>query len=116
MGDTEGTEGQGAAQAAPSRPGRPSVTGVSHTSISLSWGAVSGADHYDAKYEDRDGNSQGSQINDIDGTSYTFSGLSPSTRYVFNVRAGNDAGDSSWSLKRYGTTTARPSPTRPTGR
>ena len=95
---------------APSRPGRPSVSGITHSSITLSWGAVSGAEHYDAKYEDRDGNSQGSQINDIDGTSYTFSGLSPSTRYVFNVRAGNDAGDSDWSLKRYGTTTARPTP------
>ena len=110
MGDTEGSEGQGAAQEAPSTPGRPSVSGITHSAITLSWGAVSGATHYDAKYEDRDGNSQGSQINGITGTSYTFSGLSPSTRYVFNVRAGNAVGDSGWSLKRYGTTTARPTP------
>ncbi|MYD51356.1 MAG: hypothetical protein F4W93_07715 [Dehalococcoidia bacterium] len=115
MGDTEGTEGQGAAQAAPSRPGRPSVSGITHSSITLSWGAVSGATHYDAQYRNRDAGGPGvpgswSGTNGIDSTSYTFSGLSPSTRYEFEVRATNASGDSGWSLNRYGTTTARPAP------
>ena len=38
MEDTEGPEGQGAAAEAPSRPGRPSVSGITHNSITLSWG------------------------------------------------------------------------------
>ena len=98
---------------APSRPGRPSVSGVGHNAITLSWGAVSGATHYDARYRDRDAGGVGvagswSQTNNIQGTTRTFSGLSPSTRYEFEVRAGNAAGDSSWSPNRYGTTTAAP--------
>ena len=115
MEDTEGPEGEGAAEEAPSRPGRPSVSGITHNSISLSWGAVSGATHYDARYRDRDGGGPGtagpwSQTNGISGTSKTYSGLSASTRYEFEIRAGNDSGDSSWSPNRYGTTTARPTP------
>ena len=106
---------QGSTEEAPSTPGRPSVTGVSHNSISLSWGAVSGATHYDARYRNRDAGGLGvpgswSQTNGISGTSQTFSGLSPSTRYEFEVRAGNAEGDSSWSPMRYGTTTAAPIP------
>ena len=110
MGGTAGGEGERTAAEAPSTPGRPSLSGVSHSSISLSWGAVSGATSYEAQYQDRDDNSQGSQVNGITGTSYTFSGLSPNTRYVFWVRARNTAGVSSWSPMRYGTTTTAPSP------
>ncbi len=106
-----GQGGQGSAEEAPSTPGRPSVTAVSDNSISLSWGAVSGATHYDVRYRNRDGGGRGvpgswSQTSNISGTTQTFSGLSPRTRYVFEVRAGNSAGDSSWSPIRYGTTTA----------
>ncbi len=107
--------GQGSAVEPPSTPGRPSVTGISHNSISLSWRAESGATHYDARYRNRDAGGRGvpgswSQTSGISGTSQTFSGLSPSTRYVFEIRAGNAGGDSSWSPIRYGTTTSAPIP------
>ena len=110
-GDPESGEVTGLS--APSRPGRPSVSGVGHNAITLSWGAVSGATHYDARYRDRDAGGKGvpgswSQTDGISGTSRTFSGLSPSTRYEFEVRAGNASGDSSWSPNRYGTTTTAP--------
>ena len=112
-GDGEDEGGQVSAQSPPSAPGRPSVTGVSHSSISLGWGAVSGATHYDARYRNRDAGGPGvpgswSQTNGISGTSETFSGLSASTRYEFEVRAGNNAGDSGWSPNRYATTIAVP--------
>ena len=55
-----------------------------------------------------------SQTDGISGTSYTFSGLTASTRYEFEVRAGNAAGDSNWSPSRYGTTTAPPPTPTPT--
>ncbi len=55
-----------------------------------------------------------SQTNGISGTSKTFSGLTASTRYEFEVRAGNDAGDSGWSPSRYATTTAPPPTPTPT--
>ena len=114
-GDSVRGDTQGAANEAPSVPGRPSLEGITHNAVSLTWGAVSGATHYDARYRDRDGggpNVAGNwlQINDIDGTNHTFSGLSSSTRYEFYVRAANAAGDSDWSPKRYGTTTARFAP------
>ena len=111
-GEDEGVTG---AADPPRAPGRPSVSGVGHNSITLSWGAVSGATHYDARYRNRDGGGPGvagsySYSNGISGTSQTFSGLTASTRYVFQIRAGNDAGDSGWSPIRYGTTTAAPLP------
>ena len=52
-----------------------------------------------------------SQTSSISGTSKTFSGLAASTRYEFEVRAGNAAGDSNWSPNRYATTTAAPTAT-----
>ena len=52
-----------------------------------------------------------SQTDGISGTSKTFSGLTASTRYEFEVRAGNAAGDSNWSPSRYATTAAAPTPT-----
>ena len=99
----------------PSTPGRPSLTSVSHDSISLSWGAVAGATHYDARYRDRDAGGVGVpgdwlHNDNIRDTARTFTGLTPSTRYEFEVRAGNAAGASAWSLMRYGTTSAAPVP------
>ncbi len=104
------------ASSAPSRPARPSVTAVSQNSITLKWGAVTGATHYDTRYRNRDAGGRGvpgswSQTDGITGTTKTFSGLIPGTRYEFEVRAGNAVGDSIWSLNRYGTTTSPPTPT-----
>ena len=115
LGDSGGQGGRESAQEPPSTPGRPSVAGVGHNSVTLNWGAVSGATHYDAWYRNRDAGGVGvpgswSQVDDIQGTTRTFTGLSPSTRYEFEVRAGNASGDSAWSPNRYGTTTAAPLP------
>ena len=87
----------------------------------MSWGSVTGATHYDARYRDRDAGGSDipgswSQTNGISGKnrSHTFSGLTASTRYEFEVRAGNAAGDSNWSPSRYATTTAPPPTPTPT--
>ena len=84
----------------------------------ISWVAITGATHYDARYRDRDAggpNMPGdwSQVDNIQGTSYTLTRLSSSTRYEFEVRAGNAAGSSGWSPNRYATTTAAPPPPPP---
>ena len=94
-------------------PGRPTLTGTTHHSVSLTWGKVTAATHYDARYRDRDAGGADlpgswSQVDNIRGTSHTFTGLTADTRYEFEVRAGNNAGDSGWSPKRYATTTAAP--------
>ncbi|GGQ20621.1 chitinase [Streptomyces pseudogriseolus] len=66
------------------------ASGVTSTSVSLSWSPVSGATGY-AVYRD------GTKVRTVTGTSATLTGLSPSTAYAFQVAALNDAGESARS-------------------
>ncbi|MEU5653510.1 glycosyl hydrolase family 18 protein [Streptomyces pseudogriseolus] len=66
------------------------ASGVTSTSVSLSWSPVSGATGY-AVYRD------GTKVRTVTGTSATLTGLSPSAAYAFQVAALNDAGESARS-------------------
>ncbi|MGA5113561.1 chitinase [Streptomyces pseudogriseolus] len=73
------------------------ASGVTSTSVSLSWSPVSGATGY-AVYRD------GTKVRTVTGTSATLTGLSPSTAYAFQVAALNDAGESARSATVAATT------------
>ncbi|MGA5526930.1 chitinase [Streptomyces pseudogriseolus] len=73
------------------------ASGVTATSVSLSWSPVSGATGY-AVYRD------GTKVRTVTGTSATLTGLSPSTAYAFQVAALNDAGESARSATVTATT------------
>ncbi|MGA5119449.1 chitinase [Streptomyces pseudogriseolus] len=73
------------------------ASGVTSTSVSLSWSPVSGATGY-AVYRD------GTKVRTATGTSATITGLSPSTAYAFQVAALNDAGESARSATVTATT------------
>ena len=81
------------------------------TQITFSWSESAGATGYEYQYK-RSGRSwtQGS----TSSTSVTISGLSPGTSYVFEVRATNSAGNSSWSGTTAATTGIAP-PSAPNG-
>jgi Chitinase len=75
----------------PGKPGTPSVTGVTDTSISLSWSASSGTVTGYRVYE-------GSAVRaTVTGTSATISGLTACTSHTYTVRAYNAEGESAAS-------------------
>ncbi|MER8046367.1 glycosyl hydrolase family 18 protein [Streptomyces sp. NPDC094032] len=69
------------------------------SSVTLTWPAVSGATSYKL-YKD------GAALATASGTSYTATGLTPSTSYSFQVSAVNSAGESAKSTAVTGTTTS----------
>ena len=75
----------------PDQPTGLSATATS-TTITLSWGAVSGATGYDVKQ-----GSGGTVTAVSSGTSHTFSGLTAGTEYTLYVRAGNSGRVSDWT-------------------
>ncbi|MEU0617342.1 glycoside hydrolase family 18 protein [Streptomyces albogriseolus] len=83
----------------PAPPAGLSASGVTATSVSLSWSPAAGATSY-AVYRD------GARIRTVTGTSTTVTGLSPSTAYAFQVAALNDAGESARSATVTATTSA----------
>lgn len=85
-----GPDGGGGTDPGPSIPGAPSGLAagtVTASSVSLSWGAVSGATGYKV-YRD------GALATTVDGTSATVTGLAANTSYQFQVAATNAAGES----------------------
>ncbi|MEO3862743.1 cellulose binding domain-containing protein [Acrocarpospora sp. B8E8] len=87
---------------APGKPGTPSVTGVTNTSISLSWGASSGTVTGYRVYE-------GTTVRaTVTGTSATLSGLGVCTSHTYTVRAYNSVGESAASDPASGSTTGCP--------
>ena len=89
----------GAGTGTPGQPGAPSVTGTTGTSISLSWGASSGAVTGYRVYE---GTVQRAQVT---GTTATIGSLGACTTHTYTVRAYNSAGESAASAAVTGTTT-----------
>lgn len=74
----------------PPPPGTPSVTAITCTSVSLSWGASAGATSYRVY--------RGSVLAATPSTtSATITGLNPNTAYTFRVSAVNAAGESAQS-------------------
>ncbi|MGW0520742.1 chitinase [Crossiella sp. NPDC003009] len=84
---------------APASPSGLTAGSATSSSLSLSWTAVSGA----AGYHVYRG---GSRVGSVTGTSYTDTGLSPSTSYSYQVSAYNTVGESARSATVTGTTTA----------
>ncbi|MFF9176749.1 chitinase [Streptomyces sp. NPDC014793] len=89
----------GSAQQPPAAPTGLSTGTVTSSSVALSWSAVAGATGY-AVYRD------GVKVQTAGGTSATVTGLTPSTAYVFQVTAVNDAGESAKSATVTATTPA----------
>ncbi|MDT6987912.1 chitinase [Streptomyces lusitanus] len=89
--------GGGETNQPPAPPTGLRASGVTSTSVSLSWSPVSGATGY-AVYRD------GTKVRTVTGTSATVTGLSPSTAYAFQVAALNDAGESARSATVTATT------------
>ncbi|WP_204046446.1 chitinase, partial [Acrocarpospora phusangensis] len=86
----------------PGKPGTPSVTGVTNTAISLSWGASSGTVTGYRVYE-------GTTLRaTVTGTSATVSGLGVCTSHTYTVRAYNSVGESAASDPVGGSTTGCP--------
>ncbi|MFE6103497.1 chitinase [Streptomyces laurentii] len=85
-----GPDGGGGTDPGPSIPGAPAgltAGTVTASSVSLNWGAVSGATGYKV-YRD------GALATTVSGTSATVSGLAANTSYQFQVSATNTAGES----------------------
>ncbi|MFJ2724445.1 glycosyl hydrolase family 18 protein [Streptomyces collinus] len=73
--------------AAPSAPGTPTASGITDTSVKLSWGAATddkGVKNYDVLRD-------GSKVATVTGTSYTDSGLTAGTDYSYTVQARDTA-------------------------
>lgn len=94
VGYTTGDGGSGSLDA----PTNLAVTATSAGSVSLSWNASSGASGYDVY---RDGQPVGSAT----GTSFTDTGLSPSTSYTYTVKAHDSSGGTSAASNSVSATT-----------
>lgn len=96
----------------PSQPGNLAATGTTDTSVSLGWSAATddvGVDHYEI---DRDG----SAVATTAATSYTDTGLTPSTLHAYSVTAVDAAGNRSTAATTTATTAADTTPPgAPTG-
>ena len=91
--------GPGGQTQVPPVPSGLSVSGTTSSSVSLAWNASTGATGYTV-YRG------GAKIASVTGTSYTNTGLSPSTSYSYTVTATNSAGESAQSGAVTGTTAA----------
>jgi chitodextrinase len=101
--------GPGGTVTPPAAPTGLTVTGVTSTSVSLSWTGSAGATGYKVY--------RGTNVTTVTGTSATITGLAASTTYSFQVSATNSAGESAKSGAVSATTssgTGTPPPT-PTG-
>ncbi len=91
----------------PPAPGNPSASGLTNTSVNLSWGASTGATGYRV-YE---GTTQRAQVT---GTTATISGLAVCSTHTYTVRAYNTPGESAPSapvtITTTGCTTTPPTP------
>jgi hypothetical protein len=96
-----GTGSGGGGGTPPAAPSGLGTSGATSSSMVLAWSAVSGATGYNV-YRG------GSKVNAtaVGTTSYTDTGLAPSTTYTWTVTALNASGESAQSAPATGTTTA----------
>lgn len=83
----------------PATPTGLATGSATSSSVSLTWPAVPGATSYKV-YRD------GALVATVTGTSYTATGLAPSTSYAFQISAVNSAGESAKSTAVTASTTA----------
>src|SRR5206468_13020771 len=91
------------APTAPAPPTGLTASAVDATHIGLSWNASGGATSYKVQ-RSPDGSSGWAQVGTSSATSFTDSGLTPSTKYFYRVIAGNSIGDSAPSTVASATT------------
>jgi chitodextrinase len=93
----------------PSTPGTLSASGVTSSSINLSWGASTdnaGIAGYDVLRATGSSGGTFSQVGTASGTSFSSTGLSPNTTYRYQVRARDAAGNTSPVSNTVAVTTA----------
>jgi chitinase len=95
-----GSGGGGSGTSAPAAPTGLTVTGITSSSVSLSWTAPSGT--VTGYYVDENG----TEVASVTGTTDTVTGLAASTAYSFTVIAYNSAGSSPASSAVSATTSA----------
>jgi hypothetical protein len=88
----------------PGQPGTPSYGSIQSSTLTVNWGAASGATSYKLQ-RSADGNSF-AQIAAPGGVSYPDSGLTPSTSYWYRVLGTNGSGDGPVSASSSVTTAA----------
>ncbi|KIF76454.1 chitinase [Streptomyces sp. 150FB] len=86
----DGGGGSDPAPQVPATPGGLAAGSVTSSSVTLNWGAVSGATGYNVYRA-------GTKVQSASGTSSTVSGLAADTSYAFQVSATNSAGESAKS-------------------
>ncbi len=97
----------------PSVPSNFTASAKSSSQISLSWSAVSGATSYSI-YRATSSSGTYSLLTTVTSTAYTNTGLAANTTYYYKIRAGNNAGSSSYSAVANATTFAAIIPSIPT--
>ena len=99
---SEGVGEYGETRTVKTTPNAPtSITVTSHEdSVTLSWGAVSGASSYDVLVNGK--------VYNVTDTSLTVTGLNPNTSYSYQVRVRNEDGVSSYSAAKTAKTTPNP--------
>ncbi|TMF32017.1 MAG: fibronectin type III domain-containing protein, partial [Chloroflexi bacterium] len=88
---------------APAPPTGVNASAVDTSHITISWTASAGATSYKVQ-RSPDGSSGWAQVGTSSATSFTDSGLTPSTTYFYRVIAGNSIGDSAPSTVASATT------------
>jgi mannan endo-1,4-beta-mannosidase len=98
----------------PGTPGTPTASGVTSSSVSLSWAASSGTvTNYQIERATGATSTSFTQVGTSTTTSFTNSGLAANTTYRYRVRATNSAGNSGYSGITNVTTTGTTNPQPP---
>ena len=95
----------------PSVPTAPAVSIVSSSQLDISWSSASGATSYSLHYQVGDG--AFSEVYAGTATSFSHTGLSSNTTYIYKLKAVNEQGSSEFS-EESGSTTDLETPVRPT--
>ena len=104
--DSEPSSGTGTSAptiVAPHPPANVTAKVASTTSITISWGSISGATSYDVYCET--GDSSMTKLTTVTGTSYNHTGLKQGITYTYYIAAKNSAGTSDLSSPAKATTT-----------
>ena len=83
----------GTAHAQPAPPGTPTASNVTHNSATISWSTVSGATSYQLlRRHPPTETGFSTRVDSLTGTTHTDTELSPSSQYVYRVKARNSSG------------------------